>query len=682
MNTDNFLIEERDLELAQEVCRPLSDGEIKNRAIANAVSANIASKFFTEGNHTVDTETGLHNIAQVLEKYDISDIYVDDAYIDVRTFFSEEELSVPKSHFDCETLPSAYMFIKLTPELSGGTVIGFALPENIDTSSAHNGYYAISPNELVSFYDIESHLIKLEDTFSIEDKEIFSFLDGTLENPNEFIKELIASKDGRLRLAKAAKAQYIFNFVSINGDAQSEAAPVDLQEDSLLEEIAPADSETESFDLLEEAPSLDIEDSLEPALGDDSLLEEAHTDDDLLTLDTNSVDDTLHDDDSLTLVDSALDIEPSAPIVDAGEATLSDAFPEISVDEDTSQAFSNFSDEIKMAGEDSDFAELVEPQNQENEGFTSIIEENTEPSSFDNFSTVASPSIDITEEDLDDISVSTEDEQASIEVDQTEPEVQDVHDEVADDIEVDESGQGEIDTLFGDGEDVQVGGQANADENFTPPVKKQGGSMKFLLIIGLLVVLCAAGFNVYNQFSANKEDSLQSSSQVETEPMPELDKQPVVDKDAMPVESVEAPATTDAVTNEGTSVAIPAIEQNLDASIIVANLKVDWEVPAGYASNTSAKRYLIKLGKIIQLNLKTELLLLNKPPITNKIAVEIKYNPSNRKFETVGVTTSSGEKSVDDIILHTVQKALQMNLSTNTDSFSNLQGNPTLIIRL
>ena len=149
----------------------------------------------------------------------------------------------------------------------------------------------------------------------------------------------------------------------------------------------------------------------------------------------------------------------------------------------------------------------------------------------------------------------------------------------------------------------------------------------------------------------------------------------------MPVESVEA-VTPKLDDNEGTSETIPAIEQNLDASILVSNLKVDWEVPAGYASNTSARRYLVKLGKVVQLNLKTELLLLNKPPITNKIAVEIKYNNGEKKFEAVGITVSSGEKSVDDLIMQTVNKALAMKLSVNSDSFNNLQGNPVLIIHL
>ena len=151
----------------------------------------------------------------------------------------------------------------------------------------------------------------------------------------------------------------------------------------------------------------------------------------------------------------------------------------------------------------------------------------------------------------------------------------------------------------------------------------------------------------------------------------------------MPNENVNAVAGNNAQNNEqGNSVSIPAIEQNLDASVLVSNLKVDWEVPAGYVSNTSAKRYLVKLGKIIQLNLKTELLLLSKPPISNRITVELKFNQNLNKFEVVGIQTSSGEKTVDDTILQAVATALKMNISSNLESFSNLQGNPILIIHL
>lgn len=690
MNTDNFLIEETDLELAQEICKPLENSVKRNRALANAISANIAAKFFTEGNCTVDTESGLHNIAAILEKYDISDIYVDSAYIDVRTFFNEEELAVPKSHFDNNILPSAYMFIKLTSELSGATVMGFVLPENIDTSVSHNNYYTVDVNSLTSFYDVESHLIKTEDTYAVEDTEIYNYLDGSLKDNNEFINKLIVSKDGRERLAKAAKAQYIFNFVSVVPSAsKEESLDANIEIDALIEEPS-LDLETDTLDMLEEAPSLDLEESLEPNFdeNDDSLLEESDEatfdltesdiEDDVLPIEQDSTEieaigEIETSDDSIEIADE-LDItleentpemveEPEISLVEENveesstNATLSSVFPEISEEEDTSPALANFSDEIKMATqnkEDEELVALIDKTEDVEEDSSNIEEQN---SSFDSFKTVIAPNIEIEEDNAEEL---TEEDLANIESAQPE--------EIVDANEQHE----QIDTLFGsDSEEENI--------TYSTPVKKQGGSLKFLLVVGLLVAIGAGGFYGYNQFMANQEEAAQM---VDTEPVQENESLPEAKQEAMPVESVEAPTKNEKVTNEGNSIAIPAIEQNLDASIIVSNLKVDWEVPAGYATNTSAKRYLVKLGKIIQLNLKTELLLLNKPPITNKIGVEIKYNSSSRKFETVGVTTSSGEKSVDNIILQTVQKALAMNLSTNTDSFSNLQGNPTLIIRL
>ena len=150
---------------------------------------------------------------------------------------------------------------------------------------------------------------------------------------------------------------------------------------------------------------------------------------------------------------------------------------------------------------------------------------------------------------------------------------------------------------------------------------------------------------------------------------------------AMPVETIEnVKAVNNA--NEGNAVSIPAIESNLDASILVSNLSVNWEVPAGYVSNSSAKRYFTKIGKIIQLNLKTELLLLSKPPITNKITLELEFNKDAGKFAVKSMLESSGEKTVDDIISSTVTKALDMKLSTNMSVFNTVSGNPVLVIRL
>ena len=73
---------------------------------------------------------------------------------------------------------------------------------------------------------------------------------------------------------------------------------------------------------------------------------------------------------------------------------------------------------------------------------------------------------------------------------------------------------------------------------------------------------------------------------------------------------------------------------------------------------------------------------MSKPPIANKIAVELQYNKNAQKFEIKNVIASSGEKTVDDVIKNVVQNTLNMNIGVNMQIFDNLQGNPVIIIKL
>ena len=579
MNTDNFLIEERDLEFAQNICKVITEPAIRNRAVANAVAANIAEKFFDQDVYNVDTASGLHNIGLVLEDIDISDIYINSNYIDVRIYFNEAELCVPKEHFDNNRTPIAYMFIKINPDLSGGTVTGFVSAENISKEMFDDSNYLVNVSDLLSFYDIEPSLVNGENPDDIEDRQIYAYLDNSLNDKNEFYRALIASRSGRLRLAQAVKAQYIFNFVSI---------PKDLEySDTSAESMYAADADLEN-----------------------------------LLLDNNNEPSN----------NETLDLENSAAIEEQDNMD----FDIIEEPEQVAEITESDSEQGIVSTESSEYSTVTTPGINDNNSYDELLNENIQESENNG----------LTEEDL-----------------QNMPE-DDFH-------EVNEAAKEEIENLFNpDGNIQQTGAPAKS-------------SIKVVSLIGLVAIIAAVGYFGYTKFTGAQIVQDDTTSNVLAEPPAQQrsKRETAKQQDAMPVEVIETAAPQ--VTEEPvSSVAIPAIEQNLDASILVTNLKVDWEVPAGYTSNNSAKRYLVKLGKIIQLNLKTELLLLNKPPITNKIAVELKYNTNTKQFETVGLTVSSGEKVVDDIILQTVNKALGVNLNINTDSFGKLQGNPVLVIHL
>ena len=227
MNTDNFLIDNSDIEMAQNICKMITNTEVRNRAVANAIAGSIAAKFFDTEKYDVDSESGLHNIGTVLEDIDISDIYINGNYFDARVFFNEEEMSIPAAHFKNNLLPTAYMFIKINADLSGATVIGFVNPENVKMMNSVDGYYHINEDDLESFYDIEPLIVTVEDSVEVSDKDIFAFIDNSLEDKNSFYAELLKSKEGRIKLAKAIKAQNIFKFVSIADNNNIEANEIE-----------------------------------------------------------------------------------------------------------------------------------------------------------------------------------------------------------------------------------------------------------------------------------------------------------------------------------------------------------------------------------------------------------------------------------------------------------------------
>ena len=73
------------------------------------------------------------------------------------------------------------------------------------------------------------------------------------------------------------------------------------------------------------------------------------------------------------------------------------------------------------------------------------------------------------------------------------------------------------------------------------------------------------------------------------------------------------------------------------------------------------------------MNLKTEMLLLNKPPITNKIVLNLDYNKSTQKFRVKEVVVSSGEEQIDNMIKNTVNNVLNNNEELTEEMFKKVE---------
>lgn len=660
MNNQTVFIEENVLEQAREICGYISDVEVRNKAVANVLALKLSEKFFTS--QDLDVDSGIHNVYKLLESWDISDIYVNGAYIDVRICFDENDLYVPKRHFDRDLLPIAYMFIKIDSDLSSADCLGFILPENVDKKLQYNDYIKVNESDLVSYYDIESLLfgndVLLPDDFK---SQLFDYLDGVHSDSLAFSKLLILSKDARLELINASNAFKTFDYISIDSalnnspDIEDDDSDINMPEtDFLAEEITDS-----ALELVED--SIELEDSL---VSNELLIASGE---DILFVDDESPESLIHEVEEENLLSSDEDVINDFIIDEDVEGII----------EDKSQ-----DDFIEVLSEVQEIAEtdIINDEPLENTSTDELnfseVEEVSNIITAQEYSTMTTPSIqDVEQENYDELEI----EESVIEETDgsalTEEELDEAEDIVYDE-EISESNQ-QIEDLFDNKLD-----EAELEQNVKLESKKKA-TLPFLLT---LVVLGAIGYYGHNKFGWLQNSKILSQKQLPAKSLNIADK---VNEEAlekakekeipMPVESIEnvEPLLQG---NEGISVSIPAIEQNLDASILVSNLTVNWEVPAGFASNVSAKRYFTKLGKIVQLNLKTELLLLSKPPITDKISMELEFNSSNQRFGIKNLLSSSGEKTVDDLIEYTVRNVLSMTFNTNMNIFSSIQGNPILVI--
>ena len=679
MNNENFMIDESDLEQAKAICNTIKDSEIRNRAVSNALASDIVKKYFLD--IEVDTTSGLHNIPEVISRIDISDIYLKDSYIDVRLYFNKNEIYVPKIHFEKQILPIAYMFLKIDESLSGALVTGFITPESIDTSGDYNGYYKVSEDSLVSYYDIEPLVVEnsFEGDNNIE-KMIFDYLDDKLDSDEEFYRALLSSRYYRQVLKNTANVQSKLSNINFeNTQDELEISSDDNDEYNLLENFKEESSEPSleeleilSEDILETIPTeVELDESFE--FNDIEEIELLDEQQEGFTEDLSLLDESLDNENSASLDSEAEPIEINEEGIDL---LLAEETNDVELNKDSEIDSNDVKDDSFSYEDKNNVLEFIDDNKQESEYYNE-----------ENFSTNTTPSLDayeetneeIIEEDIDSISldefINTEESNNEIvqETTNNEPtEDAETTDFVeTEDITENTSQEKEpIEELF----NQKMEDNSDLIENI-PPKKS---TPKLFPLIGLTVLLGLLSYFGYTKFY-NQTTSVNDIQ----DPVKEFIKKDnsKQTKEAMPNETIENIKSTKP-TNEGTAVSIPAIEQNLAASVKVSDLSIKWEVPATYVSNQNAKRYFTKIGKIIQLNLKTELLLLSKPPVTNKIAVELEFNKNSNKFAVKSVNISSGEKVVDEIIMQTINNVLNMNLKTNMNTFSTIVGNPVLVIHL
>ena len=288
-------IEKDNITEAEFMSKSFVNRGIKNRAYINALGAELVMKYLVSEGFNIEELHNIHSISKVLEKIDIADVLLPNIHIDVRVVFDDNQIFIPKSHFDLEIVPDIYLVLKLDEKFDHAEFLGYFKPEQINKKDANKDYYFIaksklsSPETLSKF--IKDYPGKVSRNLSEEDMLRGRELSVTLADHNitddefrEFLELLLLNDSLRESVLEFDNFETLaYNVASGLGKSQS------------IELITPAvetpagessDSENSSGEELLNNEEITL---AEPELGDDDiLLDESFFDDDETESDENN----------------------------------------------------------------------------------------------------------------------------------------------------------------------------------------------------------------------------------------------------------------------------------------------------------------------------------------------------------------------------------------------------------
>ena len=195
-------------------CSDFRNSNMRNRITANFYAAKAAEKILENFGLSVDTSYSLQEIHSIIEKWDISEVFVNDCRISVRLNFGEYKLFIPKKHERYGILGDVFMFVRFENNLI--KLLGFLPVEDLDKAYSDDENYYVDIKDLKPFEDIDFNIVKDQENIDNVKKnrqKIIEYIEGNIPDKIEFFKLLSISKYLRCEMIKFEKSEKICSMV-------------------------------------------------------------------------------------------------------------------------------------------------------------------------------------------------------------------------------------------------------------------------------------------------------------------------------------------------------------------------------------------------------------------------------------------------------------------------------------
>ncbi|MGM9994628.1 MAG: DUF1822 family protein [Candidatus Avigastranaerophilus sp.] len=158
----------------------------RKRAYASITALYAFANLMEKIDYPVQKAMTIFRNPELNEKYEISDIYINDWHIDVRVMIEGNSFIIPRIHEEYSIEPDFYAVIKIDSSLKSAELLGFANPKSIKKEPLDYHYYSVSTQELINcdeFFDViknkkelninaDEHRFFLTNYLSLIDNEI------------------------------------------------------------------------------------------------------------------------------------------------------------------------------------------------------------------------------------------------------------------------------------------------------------------------------------------------------------------------------------------------------------------------------------------------------------------------------------------------------------------------------
>ena len=347
-NQDITLTEKEVLEESQNSVRTIADNLLKTKAYYNALAANAVMQYLKDKVLLRGEIVNMHSSSKMLVDFEIADIQLPNLYIDVRAVFDENEIFIPKKHFENKLVPDIYLIMKLDDDLTNGTLLGFVEPAKINKQNQNDEYYFVNKSiltppskltELINSFALKQQYVISESAELAIEKLIMLYMDHDIDDTKlekliDYLKNSVIAREKLIEFENFERLSYMalqeFKNLDVeNNDfskyirtlvATDEFAQFDDKSDDLSELFGDETSQPKGLfvDDVVEAVPMD-----EPAVEEVPAEEKTIVDEEDLPLTKAVHDEIAHD-------------EVQEPVEEEIEAEVFDDIEELTVPEDNS----------------------------------------------------------------------------------------------------------------------------------------------------------------------------------------------------------------------------------------------------------------------------------------------------------------------------------------------------------